>query len=71
MVVLTKRASEEVVIDKPVRVVFLETARDHVTFGVLDPDEGLGESRRGGAPDSDRGTVQVIAPYGEEIEIDG
>jgi hypothetical protein len=42
-----------------------------VTFGVLDPDEGLGESRRGGAPDSDRGTVQVIAPYGEEIEIDG
>jgi hypothetical protein len=42
-----------------------------VTFGVLDPDEGLGESRRGVSPDSDRGTVTIIAPYGEEIEIDG
>jgi hypothetical protein len=71
MVVLTKRASEEVVLDRPVRVVFLETARDHVKFGVLDPDEGVAEVRRGGAPDSDRGTVKVIAPYGEEIEVDG
>jgi hypothetical protein len=71
MLVLTKRASEEVVIDKPVRVVILETARGHVTFGVLDPNEGLEDSRRGGSPDSDRGTVKVIAPYGEEIEIDG
>jgi hypothetical protein len=71
VVVFTRGPSEEVVIDRPVRVVFLETARDHVTFGVLDPDEGLGESRRGVSPDSDRGTVTIIAPYGEEIEIDG
>jgi Global regulator protein family len=71
MVVLTKRASEEVVMDKPVRVVVLETARDHVTLGVLDPGDGFAGSRRGGFPDSDRGTVKVIAPYGEEIEIDG
>jgi hypothetical protein len=71
MVVLTKRASEEVVIDKPARVVFLETGPDHVKFGVLDTDEGVEEMCRTISPDTGRRTVQVIAPYGEQIEIDG
>jgi hypothetical protein len=71
MVVLTKRASEEVVLDKPARVVFLETAPDHVKVGVFDAEEGVEDSCRVSSPDSGRRTVPVIAPYGEEIEIDG
>jgi hypothetical protein len=70
MEVLTKRASEEVFIDKPMRVVCLETAPDHVTLGVLDPDEEFEEGYSEFSPHSDRGTVKVIAPYGEEIEIE-
>jgi hypothetical protein len=74
MKVLTKRASEQVVIDKPVRLVVLNTAPDKVKLGVLDTDEGVEESRREPSPDSDRRTemgVKIVAPYGEEIEIDG
>jgi hypothetical protein len=52
-------------------VVFLETGPDHVKFGVLDTDEGVEESCRATSPDSGRRTVAVIAPYGEQIEIDG
>jgi hypothetical protein len=71
MVVLTKRASEEVVIDKPARVVFLETGPDHVKVGVLDTDEGVEECWRATSRDAGRRTVPVIAPYGEQIEIEG
>jgi hypothetical protein len=70
MEVLTKRASEEVFIDKPMRMVFLETTGDHVTLGVLDPDEEFEEGYGEVSPHSDRGTVKVMAPYGEEIEIE-
>jgi hypothetical protein len=73
MVVLTKRASEQVVLDKPGRVVVLETAPDKVKLGVLGAGEGCEESRRESSPDSGRsagGAVQVIAPYGEQVEID-
>jgi hypothetical protein len=56
-----------------VRAVVLETPPDTVTLGVLDTDEGVGESRRETFPDSDRRPergVKITAPYGEEIEID-
>jgi hypothetical protein len=69
MRVFTKRASEEVVIDRPARVVVLKTAPDRVKLGLL---EG-GEEVRRTFPDPDRPTgerVKVIAPFGEEIEID-
>ncbi len=69
MQVLTKRASEEVVIDKPVRVVVLRTAPDEVTFGLLERGDEV--RRTFSAPDRPAGKrVKVIAPYGEEIEID-
>jgi hypothetical protein len=73
MRVLTKRTSETFVIDKPGRVVVLKTAPDQVKLGFLDAGEGVEQSRRETSPDSDRRTgrvVKVIAPYGEEIEID-
>jgi hypothetical protein len=57
-----------------VRVVILETPPDQVKFGVLDTDEGFEDSPRETSPDSDRrteGAVKVMAPYGEEIEVDG
>jgi hypothetical protein len=57
-----------------VQVVVLDTTPDKVMVGVLDTDEGFEESRRETAPDSDRRTemaVKVIAPYGEEMEVDG
>jgi hypothetical protein len=57
-----------------VRVVVLETPPDQGKPGVLDTDEGVGDSRREPAPDSDRRTgmgVKLIAPYGEEIEMEG
>jgi hypothetical protein len=57
-----------------VRVVVLETAPDQVKLGVLDTDEGVEGSRRETPPDSDQRTemgVKIMAPYGEEIEIDG
>jgi len=57
-----------------VRVVVLETSPDQVKRGVLDTDEGFEDSPRETAPDSDRRTeraVMVMAPYGEEIEVDG
>ena len=57
-----------------VRVVILETPPDQVKFGVLDTDEGFEDSPRETSPDSDRRTeraVKVMAPYGEEIEVDG
>jgi hypothetical protein len=69
MVVLTERVSEEV--DKPARVVFLETAPDHVKVGVFDAHEGVEVMCGTISPDSGRRTVRVIAPYGEQIEIDG
>jgi hypothetical protein len=52
-------------------LVILKAARDKVKFGVLDPDERFVASRRAGSSDSGRGTVRVIAPFGEELEIDG
>ena len=54
--------------------VVLETPPDKVKLGVLDADEGAGERRREPSPDSDRRTemaVKIMAPYGEEIEVDG
>jgi hypothetical protein len=54
-----------------VRVVVLETGSDNGKLGALDTDEGVEESRCATSPDSDRRTAQVIAPYGEEIELDG
>jgi hypothetical protein len=57
-----------------VRVVVREASPDQVKLGVLDTDEGVEESRRETAPESDRRTergVMMIAPYGEEIEMDG
>jgi hypothetical protein len=69
MRVFTKKASEEVVIDKPTRVVVLKTAPDMVKFGLLDRGEDV--RRTLSDPDGPTGkTVKVIAPYGEEIEID-
>jgi hypothetical protein len=73
MVVLTKTVGEEVVIDKPSRVVILETAPDKVRYGLLDMAydfrEGCRETFSG--PDRHTGrSVKMIAPYGEEIEID-
>jgi hypothetical protein len=73
MMVLTKRASEEVVIDKPRRVVVLETAPDKVKLGLLDTGDDFRESFDATFSDPDRHTgrsVKIIAPYGEEIEID-
>jgi len=73
MMVLTKRASEEVVIDKPSRVVVLETKPDMVKFGLLDSGNDFRESCRETYSDPDRHTgwsVKIIAPFGEEIEID-
>jgi hypothetical protein len=57
-----------------VGVVVRETPPDQVNLGVLDTDAGGEESRRETSPDSDRRTqrrVKMIAPYGEEIEVDG
>jgi hypothetical protein len=69
MQVLTKRASEEVVIDRPVRVIVLTTAPDEVKLGLLDGGEEV--RRTFSEPDRPTGkTAKVIAPYGEEIEID-
>jgi hypothetical protein len=56
-----------------VRVVVLETPPDKVKRGVLDTNEGFEGSRRETPPDSDWRTgmgVKLMAPYGEEIEID-
>jgi hypothetical protein len=73
MQVLTKRASEEVLIGQVARVVVLETAAEEVKLAVL--DAGHGFTARGGAAvaDAERHAgrrVRVIAPYGETIEID-
>jgi hypothetical protein len=69
MQVFSRRASEEVVIDKPVRVIVLKTAPDKVKFGLLDRGEEV--RRTFSAPDRPTGKrVTIIAPYGEEIEID-
>ncbi len=57
-----------------VRAVVREAPPDQVNLGVLDTDEGGGESRHETSLDPDRriGTaVKVIAPFGEEIEVDG
>jgi hypothetical protein len=73
MQVLTKRASEEVVIES-VRVLVLETGADKVRFAILEPGDGFGERCRETIANSGQrhGTgVKVIAPFGEEIEIDG
>jgi hypothetical protein len=55
-------------------MVVRETPPDQGNLGVLDTDGGSEESRRETFPDSDRRTqrgVKMIAPYGEEIEVDG
>jgi len=73
MQVLTRRASEEVVIDQAARMVVLETAADQVKLAVLDPTNGVTTGVRETGPDAERHTgrrVAVIAPYGERIEID-
>jgi len=72
MVVLTKTVGEEVVIDKPSRVVLPETAPDKVRYGLLDMGYDFRESCREPFSGPGRHTgrsVQMIAPYGEEIEI--
>jgi hypothetical protein len=73
MPVLTRRACEEVVIDKAARVVVLETAADEVKLAVVDPTNRCTAGVRETGPDAERHTgrrVAVIAPYGERIEID-
>jgi hypothetical protein len=47
------------------RVAVLETPP------ALDTDEVVEESRRETSPRSERRTWRVVAPYGEEIEVDG
>jgi hypothetical protein len=57
-----------------VRLVVLETPPDLVKLGVLDSDQGLEEGRRQTCPEPNRRTemrIKIMAPYGEEIEIDG
>jgi hypothetical protein len=57
-----------------VRVAVPETPPDLVNPDVLDPDAGVEDSPRETAPDSDRHTgmgVKVMAPSGEEVEVDG
>ncbi len=57
-----------------VRVVVLETALDQVKVEVLDTAEGAEESCCETSLDSDRRTemgVKIVAPYGEEMEVDG
>ena len=73
MQVLTKRASEEVVLVQAARVVVLETAADEVKLAILDPANGFPASVRETTPNAERPSgrlVQVIAPYGEVIEVD-
>ncbi len=73
MQVLTRRPTEEVVLGHAARVVVLETAADEVKLGVVDTPAGFPATVRETAPQAERPTgrqVQVIAPYGETIEID-
>ena len=51
-----------------------EPLPDRENPGVLDTDPGVEDSPRETAPDSDRHTgmgVKVMAPSGEEVEVDG
>jgi hypothetical protein len=60
-------------LDNQIQVV-RETAPEQVQLGVLDTGEGVAGSRRETPPDAGRRTengVKLIAPYGEEIEVDG
>jgi hypothetical protein len=60
-------------IDKPTRLVVLEAAANKVKFGILWKGGSSGErGRETVAHPSGRAgkTVKIIAPYGEEIEID-
>jgi hypothetical protein len=73
MQVLTKRASEEIVLVQAARVLVLETAADEVKLAILDLANDFAASVRETTPDAKRPTgrlVQVIAPYGEVIETD-
>jgi carbon storage regulator CsrA len=73
MQVLTKRASEEVVLAKPARIVVLETTADEVKFGILDDSEGPGGSCRetsAGTGGHTGAGVRFLAPDGEEVEVD-
>jgi hypothetical protein len=73
MQLLTRRACEEVVIDKAARVVVQETAANQVKLAVVDPTNGFRTGVRETGPNAERDTgrrVAVIAPYGEWIEID-
>jgi hypothetical protein len=74
MLVQTKKVSEEFVLDKSTRLVVLEARANKVKFGILDRGEGPRENRKETAAPPERRTgktVKIIAPYGEEIEIDG
>jgi hypothetical protein len=56
-----------------VRAVVLETPPDQLKVGVLDVEESCGQSHREASPDSDRRAetaVKVLAPFGEEIEVE-
>ena len=67
MEVLTRSASEEIVIDKPVRLIVLKTAPDEVRFGLFDRREEVCNREPVATL---RKTVTVIGPFGENIEID-
>jgi hypothetical protein len=57
-----------------VRVVVLETPPDKVRLGVMGTAEGRKDSSGETSPDSDQRTgmgVKIMAPFGEEIEVDG
>jgi hypothetical protein len=71
MRVLTKKVSEEVLIDKPTRLVVLEAAANKVKFGIKGGGSGERGRETAAHPNGRAGkTVKIIAPYGEEIEID-
>jgi carbon storage regulator len=76
MLVLSRRLGEEIVIEGGIRLTVVAIQGNRVRIGVEAPpsvtvlrDELLNQADPAGRPG--RGTVQVIAPYGEEIEIDG
>ena len=69
MRVFTRRASEEVGVDRPARLVVLRTATDGVQLGLLEGGEDAGKGGPDPGPPADE-VVKVIAPFGEVIEID-
>jgi hypothetical protein len=69
MKMFTKRASEEVMIDQPVRLIVLKTAPDRVESGLLEKGEDVRRTFSDPHRPSEK-RVKVVAPFGEEIEID-